>query len=223
MFMEVVLKNYSNLVTDVEGSFPAIALKGDEVEKHTFAVRAFSLTRNIWIKDYQPFFEVIAMLKREKYYIEGLEYFYYTMLRDTAVLLSNKIIFSDAAKTQEVKKRRLVYDIKSIIGRKKIFERVSGSIKKSGSPKKEANIDELLDSANRAVLLQEAHEQTELTKMNKISNRQDWENVVLLNRIIYQAIISHNPVQLCTVIYNEVKDAFIYRLYRNQDSSTFER
>ena len=152
MFMEVVLKNYSNLVTDVEGSSPAIDLKSDDIEKHTFAVRAFSLTRNVWIKDYQPFFEVIAMLKREKYYIEGLEYFYYTMLRDTAVLLSNKIIFSDAAKTQEVKKRRLVYDIKSIIGRKKIFERVSDSIKKSGSPKKEANIDELLDSANRAVL-----------------------------------------------------------------------
>ena len=215
MFMEVVLKNYSNLVTDVEGSSPSIDLKSDDIEKHTFAVRAFSLTRNVWIKDYQPFFEVIAMLKREKYYVEGLEYFYYTMLRDTAVLLSNKIIFSDAAKTQEVKKRRLVYDIKSIIGRKQIFERVSDSIKKSGSPKKEANIDELLDSANRAVLQQEAHEQTELTKMNKISNRQDWENVVLLNRIIFQAIISHNPVQLCTVIYNEVKDVFIYRLYRN--------
>ena len=39
------------------------------------------------------------MLKREKYYINELEHFYYTMLRDTAVLLSNKIIFSDAAKT----------------------------------------------------------------------------------------------------------------------------
>jgi hypothetical protein len=134
------------------------------------------------------------MLKREKYYVEELEYFYYTMLRDTAVLLSNKIIFSDAAKTQEVRKRRLVYDIKSIIGRKQIFDRVSDSIKTSGSPKKEANLDELLDSANRAVLQQEAHEQTELTKMNKISNRQDWENVVLLNKIIFQAIISHNPV-----------------------------
>jgi hypothetical protein len=194
MFMEVVLKSYSNLVTDVESSFPAISLKSDEIEKHTFAVRAFSLTRNVWIKDYQPFFEVIAMLKREKYYVEELEYFYYTMLRDTAVLLSNKIIFSDAAKTQEVRKRRLVYDIKSIIGRKQIFDRVSDSIKTSGSPKKEANLDELLDSANRAVLQQEAHEQTELTKMNKISNRQDWENVVLLNKIIFQAIISHNPV-----------------------------
>ena len=30
-------------------------------------------------------------------------------------------------------------------------------------------------------------------------------------------------MQLCTVIYNEVKDVFIYRLYRSQDSSTFER
>ena len=30
-------------------------------------------------------------------------------------------------------------------------------------------------------------------------------------------------MQLCTIIYNEVKDVFIYRLYRNADSSTFER
>ena len=52
MFMEVVLKSYSNLVTDVESPFPAIALKSDEIDKHTFAVRAFSLTRNVWIKDY---------------------------------------------------------------------------------------------------------------------------------------------------------------------------
>jgi len=43
------------------------------------------------------------------------------MLKDTACLLSHKIIFSDEATTTEVKKRRLVYDIKSIIGRKKEF------------------------------------------------------------------------------------------------------
>jgi len=223
MFMEVVLKSYSNFVTDVESPFPAISLQTDEIRKYTFAVRAFSLTRNIWTKDFQPFFEVIAMLKREKYYVNNLEYFYYTMLRDTACLLSHKITFSEAAKTQEVKKRRLVYDIKSIIGRKKIFSRVSDSIQKTGSPKKEAKLEELLDDANRAVLLQEEHEQSELTKMNKIKHRPDWETVVQLNSIVYQAIISQNPVQMCTIIYNEVKDVFVYRLYRSVDSSMFER
>lgn len=140
MFMEVVLKNYSNYVTDVESPFPAIAIQTEEVKRYTFAVRAFSLTRNIWIKDFQPFFEVIGMLKRENYYVNNLEYFYYTMLRDTACLLSHKIIFSEAAKTQEVKKRKLVYDIKSIIGRRAIFREVSNSIEKTGSPKKDAQI-----------------------------------------------------------------------------------
>ena len=47
--------------------------------------------------------------------------------------------------------------------------------------------------------------------------------MILLNRIIYQAIISHNPVQMCTVTFNEVKDVYIYRLYRPHDCSTFER
>jgi hypothetical protein len=186
-------------------------------------VRAFSLTRNVWIKDFQPFFEVIAMLKREKYYVNDLEFFYYSMLKDTACLLSHKIIFSEDAKTQEVKKRKLLYDIKSIIARKAIFREVSGSIEKSGSPKKEANIEQYLDEANKAVLLQEEHEQTELTKMNKIRNRPDWDNVERLNQIVFQAIVSSNPVQMCTIIYIEVKDAFVYRLYRAQDSSIFER
>jgi len=56
-----------------------------------------------------------------------------------------------------------------------------------------------------------------------LKQRADWENVELLNRIVYQAIISHNPVQLCTVIFNEVNDLFVYRLYRPVDSSVFER
>lgn len=155
--MEIVIKSYSNLVTDVESTFPAIHLKsdnnrGNEMENHTFAVRAYSLTKNIWVKDYQPFFEVVAMLKREKYFIQELEWFYYTMLKDTACLLSHKIIFSEQAKTHEVKKRKAVYDLDSIIGRKEIFNRVSDSIEKTGSPKKEARLDELLDEANLAVL-----------------------------------------------------------------------
>ena len=30
--------------------------------------------------------------------------------------------------------------------------------------------------------------------MNKLKNRQDWENVVSLNQIIFQAVLSENPV-----------------------------
>jgi len=126
LFMEVCLKSYSNFVTDVEEAYPAIELKPDEMKKHTFAIRAFSLTRHIWIKDYQPFFEMVTMLKRENFFVPGTEYFYYSMLKNIALLLSNKIVFSEAAKTMEVKKRRLVYDIKNIIGRKR------GEVKEGG-------------------------------------------------------------------------------------------
>jgi hypothetical protein len=110
-------------VTDVESPFPAIKLTSEDVRRYSFAVRAFSLTRNLWTKDFQPFFEVVAMLKREKYYVSNMEFFYYSMLRDTACLLSHKIIFSSEAETREVRKRRLVYDIKSIIGRGKRGQR----------------------------------------------------------------------------------------------------
>jgi hypothetical protein len=52
MFMEVVLKSYSNFVTDVESPFPAIKLTSEDVRRYSFAVRAFSLTRNLWTKDF---------------------------------------------------------------------------------------------------------------------------------------------------------------------------
>lgn len=80
-----------------------------------------------------------------------------------------------------------------------------------------------MDDANKAVLLQEEHEQSELTKMNRIRSRPDWDNVERLNQIIFQAIVSSNPVQMCTIVFIEVKDVFVYRLYRAKDSSIFER
>lgn len=97
--MEVVVKSYANFVTDVEGPFPAIDLKPAEMKKHSFAVRAFSLTKHVWIRDFQPFFEIINMLKREKYFVPGTEFYYYSMLRDTACLLSSKIVFSEATQS----------------------------------------------------------------------------------------------------------------------------
>jgi len=60
-------------------------------------------------------------------------------------------------------------------------------------------------------------------KLRTLKNRQDWENVRQLNRIIFQAVLSQNPTQMCTVTYNEVKDVFVYRMYRSIDSSIFER
>jgi hypothetical protein len=69
----------------------------------------------------------------------------------------------------------------------------------------------------------EEHEQTMAIKMNKMQQRQDWENVQLLNQVVFQAVIAINPTQVCTVVFDEVKDVFIYRLYRAADCSLFER
>lgn len=108
-----------------------------------------------------------------------------------------------------------MYNIESIIGRKRIFREVSGSIQNTGSPKKDARIKEFLDDAGRLAFEQEEDEQSMMTKMNKLKNRQDWENVINLNAIIYQSVLSGNPSQLCTITFDEIKDTFIYRLYRN--------
>ena len=65
--------------------------------------------------------EMIEMMKRENFFVEGTTVYYYSMLRDMAYLLSYKIVFSDTAKS-EPKKARLMYDLKTIIGRKKEFK-----------------------------------------------------------------------------------------------------
>ena len=51
----------------------------------------------------------------------------------------------------------------------------------------------------------------------------DWQNMLQLNRIIYQAVVAQHPLQIATISYNESKDRFLYRLYRPHDSSTIER
>ena len=56
------------------------------------------------------------------------------------------------------------------------------------------------------------------TKLN-----QDWLNMVQLNRVLYQAVVSENPRQIATVSYNESKERFLYRMYRPEDSTTIEK
>lgn len=64
--MEVTLKSFSNYVTDVKKSFPLIDLKNEKQSKdYTISLRAFSMAKEQWIKDYQPLVEVIAMLKQD--------------------------------------------------------------------------------------------------------------------------------------------------------------
>jgi len=58
-----------------------------------------------------PLSELIKILKRENYMMENVKFLYFTMIRDAAIMLANKIVFSDEAKTTEVKKKALTYDI----------------------------------------------------------------------------------------------------------------
>jgi hypothetical protein len=66
-FMEVTLKSYNNYVTDVRYSFYPLDMDTDELKEYTIGIRAYSLTRNIWIKDFQSLTEVVRILKKEKY------------------------------------------------------------------------------------------------------------------------------------------------------------
>lgn len=107
-FMEVTIKNSRNFVNDVRHAFPPLDISDEDFKEYTICIRAFSLTRNIWIKDYQSLVDIIRLLKREKYLTNEVKLIYYSMLRDAAVLLSHKMIFSEEAKTAEFKKRTMV-------------------------------------------------------------------------------------------------------------------
>lgn len=50
--MEVTLKNYNNFVTEVTESIFPLSIDADEINEWTISIRAFSLTRNVWIKDF---------------------------------------------------------------------------------------------------------------------------------------------------------------------------
>ena len=44
-----------------------------------------------------------------------------------------------------------------------------------------------------------------------------------LSRMLFQMIISINPMQMATIKYNDVSDEFIYRIYRPKDGSVYEK
>ena len=61
-YLEVTIKSYSNFVTDVKHSFPSISAVDVRCKELTMSLKAFSLARKTWIKDYQPLTEVIRLL-----------------------------------------------------------------------------------------------------------------------------------------------------------------
>jgi|LauGreDrversion4_2_1035121.scaffolds.fasta_scaffold282413_2 hypothetical protein len=120
--MEVVLKTHNNFVIDVGSPFSPIEVLSNKVNDYLVMIRAFSLTRNIWIKDSMPLSELMQILRKENHLAENLKHLYFTMIRDAAIMLSHKIVFSGEAKSSEIKKQTLTYDLKVITETKEGLE-----------------------------------------------------------------------------------------------------
>lgn len=107
-------------MTDISKALPAIKLSDSEATKdYTISLRAFSLAKEQWIKDYQPISEVIKLLQQEGMLTEDLRSFYYSMMRNAAVLLASKIVFqANPAQNVEIKKRKITYQVQNIINAK---------------------------------------------------------------------------------------------------------
>lgn len=150
-----------------------------------------------------PLSDLIKILKAENYLLDNVKQLYFTMIRDAAIMLANKIIFSDEAKNTEVKKKALTYDIHDIQSSREEMERL----------RKQHDRDLRRKYTNKAGF----------TEAEQKGLKTEWRNLIDLNKIFYQSVISDNPTQLCTITYSDVKELFVYRLYRCSDQSFYEK
>jgi hypothetical protein len=169
-FMEVVLKTHNNYVTNINQPFQFIDTSANKLNEWQLQLRAFSLTRNVWIKDQMPLYEVIKILRQENYMMNNIKNLYYTMIRDASAMLAHKIIFSDEAKTSEVKKKALSYDIRDLQTDAETMERL-----------KKQHMKDL----RRKYTDVEGHTEAESKGL-----KTEWRNLIDLNKIFYQAVIS---------------------------------
>jgi hypothetical protein len=72
-FMEVVMKQHSNFVTEISKTFAPMDAFSQKLNELTIIVRAFSLTRNVWIKDTMPLSDLIKILKKENYLLDNVK------------------------------------------------------------------------------------------------------------------------------------------------------
>ena len=72
-FMEVVMKHHSNFVTEISKTFAPMDAFSQKLNELTIIVRAFSLTRNVWIKDTMPLSDLIKILKKENYLLDNVK------------------------------------------------------------------------------------------------------------------------------------------------------
>lgn len=95
---------------------------------------------------------------------------YYTMIRDAAVMLAHKIIFSDEAKTSEVKKKALTYDIRELQSDAETMEKLKKQHMKD-LRRKYTDVEGLSEAEQKGL-------------------KTEWRNLIDLNKIFYQAVIA---------------------------------
>lgn len=100
-----------------------LPLPSERLSEYTVNIRAYSITRNLWIKDFQPLRSLIIALQKEKYISRNTMLVYYSMIRDACVLLAYRVKFSDNAKTREVRKQKVELDITRLLGPKRYIEK----------------------------------------------------------------------------------------------------
>ena len=222
-FMEITLKTVKNYVENIDKPFPP--LTQTDLHNYVINMRAFSITRNIWIKDFQPLRSLIVSLQKERYISKNTFLIYYSMIRDATVLLAYRVKFSDNAKTKEVKKQKVELDIKRLLGPKKLIPLTEQQELKLQEEEQEV---EAFKSREQR-LEQEAKEKEEepYGQVLKPGGERGLRDRVIkevdLSRILYQMVISLNPMQTATILYNDVNDEFSYRIYRPKDGSVYEK
>ena len=100
-------------MVDFTNAFPL--LDTHNVGDYVITIRAFSITRFLWIKDYLPLAELLELLASEGYISSNLRFIYYSMIRDAAQLLAHRVRFTSAARTREVRKQKVLFDLKQIL------------------------------------------------------------------------------------------------------------
>jgi len=96
---------------------------------------------------------------------ENIRLLYFTMIRDAAVMLAHKIIFSDEAKTSEVKKKTLTYDIRDLQTDVDTMERLKKQHQKD-LKRKFTDIEGMNEAEQKGL-------------------KTEWRNLIDLNKIFY--------------------------------------
>ena len=201
-----------------------------EMGQYVVNLRTYSITRNVWVKDSQPLRSLIVALQKEKYLSKNALLIHYSMIRDACTLLAYRVKFTDRASTKEIRRQKVELDICKLLGPKKYIPEADQHLLLKAGEEIETDIVQMHNNKK----FNDHQEKTEVPfgqvlKPGGIREgvqeglRDKHKNEINLARILYQMVISLNPMQTATILYNDVIDEFTYRIYRPQDGSVYEK